>query len=276
MKHLGFDCSYFCWRGFHGAGNMRHDGMGTGAISSVLTSIFYHSKQFGLSSPLFTFDSRRNFRKAIDPGYKLRIPKDDKEKEDRLEIFKQIKALRKDILPTIGFKNIYQQTGLEADDIMARLVRDNPNEIILLTADEDLLQVVDDCSWYSPHTKVLMNEKRFTNKYNILPRDWRVVKQLVGCSSDKVKGIHMVGEKTAIKYLNGTLNKKTVAYQIIDAEKRDMRRKNGILVNLPHPKTSSEIIRENEFSPEGFLLVCEIYGLNRLASKVDEWRMLFS
>lgn len=274
-KHLGFDCNYFCWRSFHATGNMSHNGSGTGAISGLLNAIYFHCKHFGINSPLFAFDSRKNYRKQLYPGYKDRPPKNDKDLEQRKEIWKQITTIRTIILPTLGFSNIYQQTGIEADDILARLVRDNPHQLIILTADEDLLQLVDECTWYSPATKTLINETTFRKKYGIEPRDWRLVKAIAGCSSDKIKGVHMVGEATAIKFLNGTLGKSTIAYQVIEAEKREMRRKNGILVNLPFPKTEPVEIRENQFSREGFEAICELYGMDRLLRKADEWEQMF-
>ena len=275
MRYLGFDVSHFAYRGFHATGNMRYNNVGTGAISSILTAIYYHCKQFGISSPIFAFDSRKSFRKDICPTYKDRPPKDDKEKEDRIEVYRQIKDLRSFILPTIGFNNIIQQTGVEADDLLARLVRDNPHQFIVLTGDEDLLQLVDECTWYSPNTKTLMNEKTFRKKYGIAPRDWRFVKQIAGCNSDKVKGVYMVGPATAIKYLNGTLSQHTVAYQAIEGEKRQLRRKNGILVNLPFPKTKSIEIQKDNFSREGFEAVCLLYGLDRLYKNADDWELMF-
>ena len=274
-KYLAFDVNFFCWRGFHATGNMSFNGGGTGAITSMLTAIYYHCKHFGISAPLFCFDSRKNYRKEIYPGYKDRPAKTVKELEDRREIFKQIIILRNTILPTMGFKNIFQQTGIEADDIMAKIVRDNPHKVIVLTADEDLLQLVDECTWYSPTTKTLMNETTFKRKYGISPRDWKTVKALAGCTSDKIKGISMIGEKTIIKYLTGELKETSIAYMCIEDEKRAMKKKNGILVNLPFPRTVSVEIQQDEFSREGFQGICDIYGLNRLAEKVDEWELLF-
>lgn len=275
MKYAGFDVSFFCWRGFHATGNMSYNGGGTGAISSMLTAIYYHCNYFGISSPVFAFDSRKSYRKKIQPGYKDRPPTTEKEAEDRKEIFKQIRDLRTFILPTLGFKNIFQQTGLEADDILARLVRDNPHQFIILTGDEDLLQLTDECTWYSPQSKIMINEKAFRKKYGIVPRDWRLVKQIAGCNSDKVKGIHMVGEKTVIKYLNGTLNEKNFIYPIIRDEKEAVMQRNAILVNLPFPKTKSMEIQQDEFSREGFEAVCELFGLNSLLKRADEWERLF-
>lgn len=274
MKYLGFDCNFFCWRGFHSTGTMRFKGEGTGAIMSLLSAIFYNSKYFGLNRPVFAFDSRKNFRKEVFPGYKDREPKDQSGKDDRKEIFRQITLLRTTILPTIGFKNIFQQTGIEADDILAILVRNNPGQFVILSGDEDLLQLTDDCSWYSPASKTLINEKEFRKKYGIAPRDWRLVKQIAGCTSDKIPGCKGVGEKYAIQYIKGELKETSKAFQSIQEGKETIAF-NRRLVAIPHRKTKPIEIMEDEFSRDGFLAICDLYGFERLASQVDEWEGMF-
>jgi 5'-3' exonuclease len=275
MKYLAFDANFFCWRGFHSSGNMKYNGVETGAIQSFITAIYHHCKMFSISKPLFCFDSRKNYRKKIFPGYKDRPPANKQAELERIEIYKQITAIRKTILPDIGFKNIYQQTGIEADDIMAKLVRDNPHQIIVLTGDEDLLQLVDECNWYSPATKTLIDEKTFKEKYGISPEKWKIVKALAGCSSDKIPGIRGVGEKTILKYLTGQLGKNTIIYSNIEKYQLSIKQTNSILVDLPFPKTQSVTIQDDKFDPEGFGDVCERFGLKKLKNKVEEWEMMF-
>lgn len=272
MKYLGIDSNYLCWRGFHAIGNMAYNGQGTGVIQNFLTTLLFHAKHFGLSKPIFAFDSRKNIRKKILPGYKDRSSSiaDD----DRKQVGEQITLLRKEILPSIGFKNIFMQTGMEADDILARLVRDNPNKFIIVTADEDMLQLVDQCIWYSPATKRTMNERTFREKYGIAPRDWRMVKAIGGCSSDKVPGVPGVGEKTALKYLTGSLKKETIAHMVIEDSKKEIRLY-GRVVNLPHPRTEPVVIQEDSFNSSGLLAICDLYGLDRIAEKVGEWELTF-
>lgn len=274
--YLGIDVNYLCWRGYYASGNMSYNGEGTGAIHSFLTALLYHSKQFGISTPIFAFDSRKSLRKRVFPGYKDRTSKlTEAEKEERAEVGRQINKVRRIVIPTMGFNNVFIQTGLEGDDILGRLVRDNPHKLVVITSDEDLWQLVDECTWHSPNTKVTHNVKSFRKKYGIAPRDWRIVKQIAGCSSDTVPGIHMVGNATAVKYLNGTLGKSTIAYQVIEYEARGMRRKNGILVNLPHPKTKSMVIEEDNFTIDGFLAICDLYGFDRLAKRAGDFEMMF-
>lgn len=275
MKYLGIDSNYLCWRGFHATGNMSYNGQGTGIIQNFLTAILFHARYFGVSKPIFAFDSRKNIRKNILPGYKSRNNDlSDDERAERAEVGRQITLIRKEILPALGFKNIFMQTGMEADDILARLVRDNPNQFIIVTADEDMLQLVDQCIWYSPAIKKTLNEKTFIEKYGIAPRDWRRVKAIAGCSSDNVPGVPGVGEKTALKYLTGNLKKETIAHMVIQDHRKEIRLY-GRVVNLPHPRTEPVSIQEDSFNPSGLLAICDLYGLDRIAEKVGEWELTF-
>lgn len=275
MKYLGIDSNYLCWRGFHATGTMSYDGQGTGVIQNFLSAILYHSRHFGISRPVFAFDSKKNIRKKILPNYKSRNNNlTDDEKKDRDEVIRQITLIKNEILPAIGFKNIFQQSGLEADDILARLVRDNPNQFIIVTADEDLLQLVDQCIWYSPATKKTMNERSFRKKYNIAPGDWKRVKAIAGCSSDNVPGVPGVGEVTALKYITGQLKKESIAYMVIEDSRKEIRTY-GRVVNLPHPRTESVCIREDSFNPDGLLAICDLYGLKAIADKIGEWELTF-
>ncbi len=276
MKYLGIDVNYICWRGFHSTRGMSYNNEGTGSIHSFLTSILYYSRKFATDAPVFAFDSRKSHRKRHFKGYKDRVSKaTPKEKEERAEVSRQIEICRKIVIPTLGFNNSFMQTGLEGDDILGRLVRDNPHKFVIITGDEDLLQLTDECTWHSPGTKKTINEKAFRRLYDIPPREWRTVKQIAGCNSDTVPGVHMVGNATAVKYLNGTLGKSTIAYQVISAEKRKMRRQNGILVNLPHPKTKPMELVDDKFDPNGFLAVCDLYGFDRMAKQVNDFAEMF-
>lgn len=277
IKYLGFDCAYFCWRAFHTTGDLSFDGQATGVIHGFLSQVLIMSRQFGITEPLFFWDSRKRFRHKILPTYKTRPTNDltDKEKEARAGVYIQMNALRNSILPVIGFNNIFKQTGLEADDLIARFVRDNPGTTVVLTNDDDLLQLTDDCVWHSPQRKTTYNEKAFREKYGIAPRDWRRVKQIAGCSSDTVPGVRGVGDITALKYLRGELTKGAAWAKITSPKGRWLAKRNRALVNLPFEGTKRvEVVKDN-FNVDGFLAVCDMYGLDKLADNAGEWKNHF-
>lgn len=276
MKYLAFDSNYFCWRAHHSTGAMSFAGAGTGVIYGFLSQLYILSKTFDSSNPLFFWDSRKSHRKRTFPGYKDRGEQTEEEKEDRLEAMRQMEVLRSEILPLLGFRNIFIQTGLEADDLIARFVRDNPQTTIVLTNDDDLLQLVDDCTMYSPSRKTSYNNKSFIKEYGIPPREWRRVKQIAGCTSDKVPGVEGIGNVFALQYIKKEMKKDSKRYNnIISKESRKMIKRNRLLVNLPHPKTKGIELQKEKFNLEGFLAVCALYGLNKLEEQAGDWENLF-
>jgi DNA polymerase-1 len=98
----------------------------------------------------------------------------------------------------------------EADDIIASAATkyyDDFDEIVIVSGDRDLLQLVD------KKIKVLLplrgtsefdeyNNDNFYEKFGIYPKQITDYKGMVGDSSDNLPGIRGVGDKTAIKLLN--------------------------------------------------------------------------
>lgn len=276
MKYLAFDSNYFCWRAHHSTGAMSFAGAGTGVIYGFLSQLLLLSRQFDIRNPLFFWDSRKSYRKLSYSGYKDRGEQTEEEKEDRLEAIRQMSILRQEILPLLGFRNIFIQTGLEADDLIARFVRDNPQTTLVLTNDDDLLQLVDDCTLYSPSRKTSFNNRSFKKEYGIHPREWAWVKQIAGCSSDKVPGVNGIGNVFALQYIKKEMKKDTIRYNnITSKESRKKIKRNRLLVNLPHPRTKGIELQDEEFNLEGFLAVCALYGLNKLEEQAGDWENLF-
>ena len=103
---------------------------------------------------------------------------DEDQKEMRESTQLQMKILRKEILPAMGFTNIRHQIGYEADDHIATpVMQDGPfngmpskrktafpeerknNDrppFLIVSADEDLFQLLDYADQYSPTTNSLL------------------------------------------------------------------------------------------------------------------------
>ncbi len=97
----------------------------------------------------------------------------------------------------------------EADDILGTLAamgRDNGDEVLVLSGDKDLFQLIDE------HITVLAIKKGMTDvelydpaafreRYGIDPDKMVDLKALMGDSSDNIPGVPSIGEKTALKLL---------------------------------------------------------------------------
>lgn len=279
MKYLAFDSNYFCWRAFHTpASKLSYNNSDTGVINSFLTQILIHSRYFGLKFPIFFWDSKKKFRQQIYSGYKVRDHQEmtEEEQEARKQLFVQMNDLRENVLPLIGFQNNHIQTGLEADDLIARFVMDNPNQTVVLTNDDDLLQLADYCTWYSPSRKTTFNGKQFRKVYGIDPEQWKDVKAIAGCNSDKVPGVSGIGETFAIQFLKNEMKPGSIRYnKIVSPKGKWLKKRNEVLVSLPYPGTKKIELKESCFNPEGFLAVCDLYGMSEMAGRVGEWENHF-
>lgn len=105
-------------------------------------------------------------------------------------------------IPNVGIENY------EADDIIGTLARkyQNEAEVIILTGDLDMLQLVDDNISVAIMRKGLgnyevFNKINFLEKKGILPEQIVEFKGLTGDSADNYPGIKGIGEKTALKLL---------------------------------------------------------------------------
>ncbi|MGH7742072.1 MAG: 5'-3' exonuclease, partial [Candidatus Eiseniibacteriota bacterium] len=121
---------------------------------------------------------------------------------------------------------VLEVPGTEADDVMATLARlgsEAGHEVVLVTGDKDMLQVV------GPHVKVMVPQTRdqyavldsegVREKWGVGPESIRDVLALMGDASDNIPGVPGVGEKTAVELMKqfGSLDE---LYRRLDEVKR--------------------------------------------------------
>lgn len=278
-KCVVIDAPFLCHRSKHTTNWMTSGGIGTGILFGFFNQIITMSKQYSPDIYVFAWDSKKSIRKDKYPFYKTRNKDKDylTEEEQRAEeiAHKQFTLLRKEILPSIGFNNTIIQKGLEADDVIAKLVMSKKYEninFLVETADNDLLQLLDYCRIYNPSKDMIMTDDLFIRLNGIKPSQWAEVKALAGCNSDTVPGVNGVGEKTAIKYLRGEMKESSKIVQRIQRKQKLIKR-NEWLVKLPHEKTKPvNISKENEFNIKEFIYMCRDYGLMKFRKNIEEWR----
>ncbi|MCS1351594.1 DNA polymerase I [Mechercharimyces sp. CAU 1602] len=124
------------------------------------------------------------------------------------ELSEQLPVMR-EVLDAMGIHH-YEKKQYEADDIIGTLahsLKSEAEEVLIVTGDKDLLQLVDD------NVTLLMTKKGVTDatrydrakieeQYGLTPDQIRDLKGLMGDSSDNIPGIPGVGEKTALKLLH--------------------------------------------------------------------------
>jgi len=231
VKTLLIDGNNLCYQAFFTMGDLSNEEIRVGVIYGFTRKIQYLSQKYKTSRFIFYFDSQRNQRKKIYPEYKA------KRRENPVpgieHLYDQISLLRKEILPELGFKNIFIQAGYESDDLIAHTTLEQRNkQYIIVSNDNDLWQLLDYHVEIHNSKGNLLNLKWFMDTYSGLhPWYWGQIKAVMGCTTDNVVGVNGVGEKTATKYFCGEL-KKGKAFEAIESSKEIIDR-NRKLVHLP-------------------------------------------
>lgn len=122
----------------------------------------------------------------------------------------------------------HEQEGLEADDIIGSLAKQNEQyDVNILTSDKDLLQLVDDnIKVWLMHKGisdiVLMDPKAVYERFQLEPKQIVDMKALAGDPSDNIPGVRKIGDKTAIKLLNQYQSVENL-YEHIDEQKGKLK-----------------------------------------------------
>ena len=179
---------------------------GTYGFTSVLLRLLEQEQPEYLA---VAFDTGKTFRDELYDQYKAtrdKMPDDLRLQIDRIH----------EVVETFGIP-VLEADGFEADDVLgtvARLAAAQGVDVIILTGDRDLLQLVDErvtirLSGQKLSEAVDYGPTQVRERYQLDPHQLIDLKALMGDSSDNIPGVSGVGEKTAIKLLQ--------EYQSLDA-----------------------------------------------------------
>lgn len=273
------DCHYVCYRALHSMGELSFNEKKVAVIFGFLKAILKLSRDFKTRDFIFCWDSRQSYRELIYPQYKNNRRKDltDEERSDLNIARSQFEELRTNVLPYMGFENIFHQTGYEADDLIAWVAARFPDETTIVSADNDLFQLLLShrfCPVQMWNFRVMNTEESFSKEwYGIRPIDWVKVKAIAGCSSDNIAGVSGVGEPSAAKYVAGILKGKRKD-DIDNAD--ELIKFNYRLVGLPYlgiKQINIPEIKKDSISAEKFKMVFGQYGFKSLlyGDEVKKW-----
>lgn len=247
-------------------GALSSENEGTGVIFGFLMQVLAYAKEHQTNDIIFCWDSVNSKRKEVHPEYKAnRTSEDlsDADKAAKADGYKQFDILRKEVLPLMGFKNIYYQDKYEADDLIATTVMYHEKDFVIITSDQDMYQLLDFASVWNPSKKEMYSYEDFYEEWNLVPEEWIKIKTLAGCSSDNVIGIKGVGEKTVAKFLKNELKPHLKSYQKIMVEMDEVKERNKILVELPFPGSHVFKIQPDELNFNNFVQkICYRYSFD--------------
>lgn len=235
------DSNYICHRSWHTTGQLTHEGEATGVAFGFLRELDSLVDMFNPDTVIFAFDCDPLIRYEIYPEYKFTRKNKVRSEEEKISyaLFKtQVQKLKNEIIPALGYNNIYAEIGYEADDIIAYFCERLPigDDAIIVSADQDLWQcLTDKIICYNPSSNAknkLITEAFFRQKYKIEPALWASVKAIAGCKTDDIKGIEGIGDITAAKWFSGDLKEGSKKYQAIH-DNLDIHNINIKLTRLP-------------------------------------------
>ncbi|WP_284140076.1 5'-3' exonuclease [Virgibacillus sp. LDC-1] len=150
----------------------------------------------------------KTFRTDLYDGYKSNRSAPPEELIPQFDLVKEV--VESFDIPNIGLENF------EADDCIGTLARHYATEhnVLILTGDQDILQLVDEGIKVAIMRKgqgnyEVFDHENFYEKRGIKPAQMIDLKGLMGDSSDNYPGVKGIGEKTALKLLQ--------TYETIDA-----------------------------------------------------------
>lgn len=138
------------------------------------------------------------FRKELFKDYQAKRPEMDS------DLVSQIPKVQ-DVVRAFGIP-IFEAPGYEADDVIGTLCQKIKDDVVIVTGDRDILQLVDGRVKVFMPTKGLSEgrlygEAEVVEKMGVSPKQIPDLKALMGDSSDNYPGVAGIGPKTAVKLI---------------------------------------------------------------------------
>jgi DNA polymerase-1 len=200
------DLSSYVLRAYHAVAPLSSpSGEPTGAVHGMVQMIELMLREKRPVLLAVALDAgRETFRKLIYPAYKANRPPAPDDLRSQLERCEQI--------ITGLHAAIYKQEGVEADDLIATIVRrarELQLKVVIVAADKDLMQLVgpDVMLWDSMRDRVI-GPPEVEERFGVGVHQVRDLLALMGDTSDNIPGVPSVGPKTAMELLRayGTLS----------------------------------------------------------------------
>jgi len=131
---------------------------------------------------------------------------------------------------------------IEADDTIAYLSQKLKDDIIIYSADQDFLQLVNDrITVYSPIKKKFYKPNDVYEQYGMHPYNFITMKCLMGDKSDNLPGVKGLGPKKLMKYFPEIAGEKIFTLQEAYQKATDKVEEHGIYGNVHLFKSQLEI-----------------------------------
>ena len=195
------DGSGYIFRAFYGLPPMTNpDGVPVNAVFGFAKMLAKLLSDAGTRRFAVIFDTARvSFRNDIFPDYKANRSEPPEELVPQFALIRE--ATRAFNVPCI------ELAGFEADDLIAtfaRMAREEGHEVVIVSSDKDLMQLVGDgVSMLDPAKNVTVGREQVIERFGVGPENVIDVQALAGDSTDNVPGVPGIGVKTAAELIRG-------------------------------------------------------------------------
>ena len=276
------DGSGYIFRAFYGLPMMTSPtGVPVNAVFGYTNMFLRLTQSIKCDYCLVLFDAkRRNYRNEIFPDYKgtrAEIPE---------ELIPQFPIIR-EATNALNL-NYLEMEGYEADDLIATYARqatEKGMEVVVVSADKDLMQLIrDGVEYYDPMKDKFYGREDVKEKFGVYPERVVDVQALAGDSIDNVPGVPGIGLKTAAQLINefGSLEK------VLNraSEIKQNKRRETLLANIDNARISLQLVTlKNDVPVEKDITAfscraphldvlhkfIDDYGFRSLKNRIEKW-----
>lgn len=193
------DGSSWLYRAFHALPPLTNPkGEPTGAVYGMGNMLRKLLREYTPDNIAVIFDPRgKTFRNEIYADYKANRPAVPPELSSQFPVMREL-------IEALGLP-VLQIDGVEADDVIGTLAtraRADGREVLVVTGDKDMAQLVDDkVQLLDTMKSKVMDVAAVVEKFGVQPAQIIDYLALVGDTSDNIPGVPKVGPKTAAKWL---------------------------------------------------------------------------
>lgn len=251
-----------------------------------LTSVKKYADKFNSSEIYSIWDKKliypsTNFRKLLtSENYKGTR---DKERSERVYANEELTST---LLASLGIRNMYPGV-LEGDDVIAWLCKRIPGEKVIVSADQDMLQLINsETIVYSPIKDILIDSSNFTETVGIDRESFVRYKALMGDKSDNIEGLPKCGPKTAIKLIKMYPTDDDLRKNLFEEDANTYFR-NIKLVDLNHGVKEhpgdikiyeKQYAKLKDLKPDfnKFESTCRSYNMKKIVDNIHTWKTAFN
>ncbi len=249
MKTLLIDGDNLFKIGFHGVRDLFVEGEHIGGVFHFINAMRKQVDEHNYDKVIVFWDGEQNSseRRKIYPEYKLNRRNDMN--EYKFDSYLQQKDRVKQYIEECFVRQVRIE-NCEADDLIGYYcLIANDEEKVIFSADKDYTQLIDkNTSIYSPIAKKYyrLGDKIKFQDFEFPHYNVKTLKIMTGDKSDNIYGIHMLGEKTLIKFFPEMLDSEVSYSDILTKTKELLKEENNkTLNNIISGKT-----KQGEFGEE--------------------------